>query len=107
MLGNGLLVSGPEKDRLLSVPSRENKSPSAKGGGNREDVFLLLSLRTCSFKATIDLEETFVGPRVSSGDEYQICFVIAFAGLDDPTFLLAGLTVDEGLLVVSTGVGNA
>jgi hypothetical protein len=86
LFGNGLLVSGPEKDRLLSVPRRENKSPSAKGGGNR-DVFLLLSLRTCSFKATIDLEETFAGPRVSSGDEYQICFVIAFVGLDDPTFL--------------------
>lgn len=80
LLGNGLLVSGPEKDRLLSVPRREYKSPSAKGGGNREDVFLLLSLRTCPFKATIDLEETFAGPGVSSGDEYQIFLVIAFAG---------------------------
>lgn len=104
MLGNGLLVIGPEKDRLLRVPRREYKGLSTKGGGNR---FLLLSLRTCSFKDAIDLEETFAGPRASSGDENQICFVIAFEGLDEATLFLPGLVVDEGLLVVSPGVGNA
>lgn len=72
-------------------------------------MFLLLSLRTCSFKADIGLEETFAGPRASSGDEYQMFFVIAFAGLDEAMLLLllARLVIDEELLAVSTGVGNA
>lgn len=108
LLGNGLLVIGPEKDRLLSDPIREYKSPSVEGRGNREDVFLLLSLRTCSFKAVIGLEETFEGPRVSSGDECQMFFVIAFAGLDEVMWLvLPRRVIDEGLLADSTGVGNA
>lgn len=70
-------------------------------------MFLLLSLRTCSFKADIGLEETFEGPRASSGDEYQLFFVIAFAGLEEAMLLLARLVIDEELLAVSTGVGNA
>ena len=34
LLGNGLFVIGPEKDRLLSDPIREYKSPSDEGRGS-------------------------------------------------------------------------
>ena len=119
-VGHGLLVNGPEKAYLLGFfgseaeceSCHENKSPSAKGGGNRVDAELLLLSLSTDWAFLIVGPETFSSTKIfsnlfgSSGDECHNCWlcsvivvcVLWSTGSTDP--------VDIELFL-STGVGSA
>ena len=106
LVDNGLLVIGPEKAYLLvfleskaaNGSSRENRCPSARGGGNRVDaVLLLLSLSTdCEFLVVglldISTPNNFSIFFWSRGDEchklgvrlLKLIFSVPETGLPDP-----------------------